>query len=336
MRFYDNGYLQFDSPEGTFFAPFSRYDNFAIANNHLFETSSDGDVDNYTKDMFFFEFSNNSCLFQKDFSLVNSGFSSFDESYNFNGHFNDDNAIYIYRRETASELRIKIKTTNGYSDKGRALSALGLNEYDNCVATFSNSSESSSINFVFATDSTNIKSVTSVFLNKTKNNLISQIDFGFNDNVIIESTNVRAIGLSDDDLINNCVLLEEINSNKHPLEKEAAQSGLLLKNNNETSNYISILNEMNNEKVSYDLTITFLNNLDSNVFGNKNIVFSNMLFLGDSEVSYGFEKAYLKDGTLYLSFDKKSGDYAYQIVSYSTFVFQIDKGVSFNRIVSIF
>ena len=69
---------------------------------------------------------------------------------------------------------------------------------------------------------------------------------------------------------------------------------------------------------------------------NKNIVFSNMLFLGDSEVSYGFEKAFLKDGTLYLSFDKKSGGYAYQIVSYSTFVFQIDKGVSFNRIVSIF
>lgn len=336
LRFYENGHFQYDSPEGTFFASYSRFENYYIVNNYLFNKTESGDVSNFTKDMFFFEINDDSCHYNKSISLINSGFDLLEDSYQFNKSSLDKTAIYRYEKEIADEFIIKLKTKTMYANKDLAIKELGLSEFNNALVSFSNANQKSSLSFVFSLEKIDIKQTMSSYINKYANNLIDQIDFSFNDVSIIQSTNLDALGLSNANLVNDCIFIDEINSHKYLLEQEAAENGLLLTSVSDANEYIDVLNETNNGRVDYNQTINFLRSMTEDSFANKNIVLSSMLLLNDSEVSYTFKNAYLKEDTLYLSFDKISGDYAYQVVSYSTFAFQIAKDITFNRIVTIF
>lgn len=337
IRIFENGLFRYDGKDFSFSDFCSSYKNYIIidyisyANEELPSSS--------LVDTLFFKKENNSLTVDKKLSIYKTDFNLNDKVFLLKEkEKNADHATYRYRLNNAEHLLINFRLVNDYikNDVNEVLNDLGLNSYASNVTSFSNPSYSSAtIEFsLYLYSNLNVGNVLVTFVNKTNNPLVVGYTFDFDNQQIIKSTNIDALELNENNLLNkdNYSLLGTSGYYNNPRLYNNGR-GVVLSSKVDADEFLANIKD---DSASNPLK-QLIADVDEQTFEQYNVVLSDILMSHDSSITFDFNNLYIKNNDLFIVVDQiTSTEGFYSVVTYVSFVFLMKKNVSFGNIRTIF
>ena len=332
IRLYENSYFQYDSKDGSFVNHFSTNNDYVVVS--MRQENQDLFIDSFSE-LYCFEIKNDTMRLNNELSII-KGESKMDKKvFALSKTNGNSDATYRYSMQKAENLIIRYSFMSTLDTKEDILNELGLDQYTNRVKYFENNYAYGSLKFVFPLQSNNVESLIKTFIEKSNNEIVRNVSYCFDDYAITKSVNLDNIGLTNDCLFNNYSDLSSfVHSNRVYCDGYPNDS-LCFESRDEILRFTNELQQRNSK--TYSSLIDYLVTFSEDVFESYNIVLSSEVLLEDSSTSCAIKNMYLKDQNLYLVLEKtRSGSASYQVVSYASFAFKIDKKIDYQSFMTVF